>query len=1186
MKNIKRKIFQIILTVFMVFSSCFLTSTVEAVDDTGNAARSSGYFTNNLIVENTDITNENVDKGDKPHFIPSGSEEGSDIDFSKGENEGQVWINKKVDIIDANTGIFKITFQALGFKYRNVNENNNKENVWKNPLASDSTLTMYESIDSNFNLLKDDSHTMTVSQYIGLSENDVSISENNGTITLSFNADDVKIDQYSGGIAFDVEASFYVQVDDEVKAGTYETEDAISSFKPASDNFYYYEWGVRDSTGSRIRGLNWKSDQHGSLGSINHIVEIYIPDINGNPFKLSKTFPNAFYKTDNKQSIPLFDQNNQQHIYEYASFTQFYNMNLSDEGIVNIKFYASREGKDNDTLYLKIEIEYTNGRIIILEPHSNLQHAGGGITGDNWDGTLDEIIFKDNPSLREMYQTDTKGYINETFDNHGVITLALPSIENVKTKKTASLVDWDKREYVIDLYAASNLVQQAEPVDIMFALDWSGSMPWLLSEPSRTISFNDLNTDKNRKEYTVTNDKEKGTVSFWSRFKYFVLDESDNEYKPIAYFDFDRYEDDGWYAIKSRGRDNKDDRTAGTVIYNDKLKVSSGKTIYVKGENDYTKLEQLLLQTQSFIDSLASASPNSKVGFTTYAGYGISTTELYDVISLKDSGVSNIIGSSALEGNTSQGVGIQNAQAVLENKGSNNNQFIILFTDGTEAKKSDVISASAAADAVKYGNDIKIYTIGLANPTVLDDMKPHLTSWSSGEGYYYAASDYTAFENAFNSIFDDLVGSIKNVKIVDVIDERFTITQDEKDRLNAIEGVKVDGNKITWNISELKYSTEVEDGSHLWINIVAKDDFLGGNYIPTNVASESEVTVGGVSRELDKPVVNVKPKLELSNGKKTYFLGEQINPVEFIDELLESSNIALNKTQKETLITEGIVTVNYSYGSTDKVGTLTFQYEPIITDGKVSNLETHNASKAGDDVEEYKLTVTYDVDTSEERQYIIESSYSYTDNSFTDEHDNCTHTETDELIGKPHIANDIEASGLYIVNVVDGSIKINKTINNKVADPGTQGDTIVTFLIEGETVSGQNVHRYEVVRFNSVGTKSFTIDGLEKGIYTITELDSIRYDIDTINVNNDTTNVPVKVDTVNKDNKEITFYIGYANKTTGETNLNATRGEATYKNELINDENIGDTDVVTNKFSVNEDGSVTIQKDYYTVSQD
>ena len=172
------------------------------------------------------------------------------------------------------------------------------------------------------------------------------------------------------------------------------------------------------------------------------------------------------------------------------------------------------------------------------------------------------------------------------------------------------------------------------------------------------------------------------------------------------------------------------------------------------------------------------------------------------------------------------------------------------------------------------------------------------------------------------------------------------------------------------------------------------------------------------------------------------------------------------------------------------------------------------------------------------------------------------------------------------MNVVDGSIKINKTINNKVADPGTQGDTIVTFLIEGETVSGQNVHRYEVVRFNSVGTKSFTIDGLEKGIYTITELDSIRYDIDTINVNNDTTNVPVKVDTVNKDNKEITFYIGYANKTTGETNLNATRGEATYKNELINDENIGDTDVVTNKFSVNEDGSVTIQKDYYTVSQD
>ena len=535
---------------------------------------------------------------------------------------------------------------------------------------------------------------------------------------------------------------------------------------------------------------------------------------------------------------------------------------------------------------------------LVFEPEKPLPSSGGN---DGLPIDLGIVVSKDAPTLRPDKDPDGDGIIDEVFNNHGEITLALPSIEDVETKKTASLINWDERTYRIDLYASSTLEQQAEPVDIMFALDFSGSMPWLLNKPSGTISFNDLDTLENRRKYTVDNAKEKGTVNFWSRFKYFVLDTSDNEYKPIAYFDFEGRENDGWYAIKSKGRNNKDDKTAGTVIYNDELKVNSRKTIYVKGENDYTKLEQLLLQTQSFINSLASASPNSKVGFTTYAGYEISTTtDLYNVTSLKDSGVSNMIGSSALEGNTSQGVGIQNAQAVLENKGSNNNQFIILFTDGTEAKKSDVISASDAAYNVKHNTNIKIYTIGLANPTVLGNMKRHLTSWSSGEGYYYAASDYTAFENAFNSIFDDLVGSIKNVEIVDVIDERFTITEGEIHRLNQIPGVTATQNTIRWDISELKYSTEVEDGSHLWINIVAKDDFLGGNYIPTNVASESIVKVGNTSEQLaDKPVVNVKPQLKLNNGEKTYFLGEEIDPIEYIDTLLDQSNISLTDSQKK-----------------------------------------------------------------------------------------------------------------------------------------------------------------------------------------------------------------------------------------------------------------------------------------------
>lgn len=1241
MKNIKRKIFQIILTVFMVFSSCFLTGTVEAVDDTGNAARSSGYFTNeNIYVSNNEIVRKENFKGERPEFVASSISTGSDL--SENATEGMVWTNKKIEIFDKNTGIYKITFQALGFKYRNVDENNVKEdNVWKNPLAAGSTLTISEKIAENFHVIEDEeAYPMELAKgYADYFKEDNGVNihydPKTNTVTLSFNADNVHLDEYDdnnefyyddennnddNGIAFDVEGSFYVQIDSEVGAGTYPTGNADSSFKPATDNFYYYEWGT---TSTEVKytydGINWSNNED-SMKGIRWFANITIPDNKGtnkviftvgnsgnyqhsvDPTRIQKEPGNYLDSTPMPKG-----QNDYYYIDVKNALTSEYNW--AEYGISNLYFYwvAGKGEGENKIAYARIEVQYVDGTWMILEPEKDLNN-NAGILGL---GDLKTSIFisKDSPMMQEGKDPDGDGVIKNQFTNHGKITLTLPSIENVETKKTASLINWDDRTYRIDLYARSILKQQAEPVDIMFALDFSGSMPWLISEPSQTITYKELNTVANKDEYNIIHMKTEGTIAKWQSFEYFIYDESAKEYKPIGYFNDEncpnkpdpeegKFAGAGWYALKSQGAVGSSKENAGNIIYNEKIKIDSkyNGNIYKKTSADKTKLDKLLEQVQSFIDSLADSSPDSRVGFTVYAGRKIDNKGLENASNLIGDGLNEFVKNLKLEGNTRQGVGIKESADLLQD--SDRNKYIIMFTDGIETEKGDGEWAyNAATDA--RDNGIQIYTIGLASEDVLNatpenmgdcpdngkNFISRLQRWSSGEGYYYAASNYTAFEEAFNSIFDDLVGSIKNVTIIDVIDDRFEITEESKEKLEK-NGIEVDGNKVIWNIEELRYCEEVLDGLHLSIEIVAKDDFLGGNYIPTNVAFESIVKVGNTTDQLDKPVVNVKPQLELNNGEKTYFLGEEIDPIEYIDTLLDQSNISLTDLQKERLITDDEISIDYSYKNTaDKLGTLTFKYEPITTDGKVSNLETHNASKASDDVEEYKLTVTYDVDTSEERQNIIGSSYSYTDNSFTNEHDNCTHTETDELIGKPHIANDIEASGLYIVNVVDGSIKINKTINNKVADPGTQGDTIVTFLIEGETVSGQNVHRYEVVRFNSIGTKSFTIDGLEKGVYTITELNSIRYDLadDGISIIKNDTKVPIVND---KENKKVTFYIGYTSTNGKTTNLEAKNVEATFTNELVNDENIGDTDVVTNSFEVNENGSVTITKDYYTVSQD
>lgn len=1233
MKNIKRKIFQIILTVFMVFSSCFLTGTVEAVDDTGNAARSSGYFTNeNIYVSNNEIVGKESFKGERPEFVASNISTGSDL--SENATEGMVWTNKKIEIIDKNTGIYKITFQALGFKYRYVDDQNNKVNdVWKNPLAAGSTLTISEKIADDFYVIENnEAYPIELAEgYVGYFNDtkDVNISydPNAKTVTLSFNANGVKLDEYDeynkfyydennnddNGIAFNVEGSFYVQINNGVEdvGKIYSTGEADSSFEPAEDNFYYYEWGTTEDTLTYgYSGINWSNNDMDMTG-IKSFQDIKIPILNPSDSNdvitfsigvnsqgtnhldaksvIQKQGPDYIDDTPKKEYDNLYyiDVINE---FDRAGMNNIYNWN--ELGIEKIYFYwYSETGTgENREAYVRVEVLYTNNIWGVYMAHDTLKLSNNG--GNVGTGVFDSILItnKEDSVIRKDKDPNGDGIIDEVFDNHGKITLALPSINDVETKKTASLINWDERTYRIDLYAASNLEQQAEPVDIMFALDFSGSMPWLIEKPDEKIEYDDLKYIENKDNYRIAHNVTMGTISKWQSFEYFIEDtneESDSygEYIPIGYFDFgeDEEKKDGWYALKSGG--TGDNVQKGSIRYDEDLKVNKDTIIYKKG-NTQTKLDKLLEQVQSFINSLANSSPQSMIGFSCFAGTDLGTSEqLSPVNKLKDTGLMEFLNTKNvfLAGNTAQGVGIEKSQQVLE-KGTNDNQFIILFTDGAQKNTEGQTDALVASkDAKREG--IEIYTIGLANENNINDIENDLISWSNGDGYYFPETNFNGLEEAFNSIFDDLVGSIKNVEIIDVIDDRFKITEKSKQELSN-QGIKVVGNQVTWEIDELRYCEDVLDGLHLSIEIVAKDDFLGGNYIPTNVASESIVKVGNITDQLDKPVVNVKPQLELNNGGKTYFLGEEIDPIEYIDTLLDQSNISLTDSQKESLITGDKISIDYSYKNTaDKLGTLTFKYEPITTDEKVSSLETHNASKVGDGIEEYKLTVTYDVSTITERQNIIGNSYGYTDTSFKDNHTNCSHTTNSELIGKPHVAENVTVSGSYIVDVVDGSITINKTINDKVADPGTQGDTIVTFLIEGETVSGQNVHRYEVVRFNSKGTKSFTIDGLEKGVYTITELNSIRYDLadDGISIDKNDTNVPIVMDI---ENKKVTFYIGYTSPDTEKTNLKAKNVEATFTNELVNDENIGDTDVVTNKFSVNENGSVTITKDYYTVSQD
>lgn len=207
MKNIKRKIFQIILTVFMVFSSCFLTGTVEAVDDTGSATSNNLYVASNDIIDG-DVENNNTNNIPQ-NFISAGDGEGSDITDNDPlkSTEGGIYTDKVITKVDEN-GTYKITLYAKGYKYRDVDDNNQKdENIWLNPMADGSQLIVKENIDGNFEYVKD---SIKVIKYHGLS-NAKPFKVGTQDVSLVFAKTDVD-DRYTNDehVAFDVEIEFQV----------------------------------------------------------------------------------------------------------------------------------------------------------------------------------------------------------------------------------------------------------------------------------------------------------------------------------------------------------------------------------------------------------------------------------------------------------------------------------------------------------------------------------------------------------------------------------------------------------------------------------------------------------------------------------------------------------------------------------------------------------------------------------------------------------------------------------------------------------------------------------------------------------------------------------------------------------------------------------------------------------------
>lgn len=616
-----------------------------------------------------------------------------------------------------------------------------------------------------------------------------------------------------------------------------------------------------------------------------------------------------------------------------------------------------------------------------------------------------------------------------------------------------------------------------------------------------------------------------------------------------------------------------------------------------------------------FVNTLKSASPSSEVSVIWYSGdEGSSGTKASDFYKLdkKDDyeklvGDKGIIKKRSASGRTPMGDALSVADNKLTDAESDNKKYVIFFTDGLPGYYSKdqwlygykyyncwvAKNAKSAAGNIIQKN-AELYTISyqLNNDEMLswnpmdngdNDYNHFGHSEISGSTFlsnYIASDKKHAFDSNntedLKTTFKNLAGkigslySIQPEEIVDVIDSRFELTPESKAELSKNENISVDKKSdgtttITWKNEAAKIGNkdaekEEDRGWKASFVIKAKDDFIGGNMVPTNGAKSGiYLTKDPESvKKFPQPSVNVKLlSLKLDSKEVTVFKGEKINSQNFRNELASTFNVvdlkgnttlkavlpkdgdivklpelskeqiaSLNSGTEVTIGGEGDQKYKYQYpdsNSNEPVGYFTYTYKPV----KNPNVNQHTATTVGKEVESYELVVKYYPYSTNERTALVSSSISEPEKTL---HSNKT-TDNENLINKvpiggTEVSGELSANGTYKVNVIAGQIQITKRLEKpakkkaefkfKIYKGGTEESDVV------ETVTATVEVGATEAEFTVDGNKSkiITVTKLASGDYTVKEENQSGYKLEEAK-NAEATNC--KVDTNSND---ITFSIG------------------------------------------------------------
>lgn len=716
---------------------------------------------------------------------------------------------------------------------------------------------------------------------------------------------------------------------------------------------------------------------------------------------------------------------------------------------------------------------------------------------------------------------------------------------SMEYNKTATVKDWDQRTYDINITAASTstsstVIERDSVADIMMVFDMSGSM----NDDGKKKEVGRFDRVKDSLDTTKVyyyNTKEKTPSVSGSNHTYYS--------NPMIYIEgkWQYYNGSVW-------------KTPSKSDYH----YASYRYVYTWNSR-ITALKEAAI---AFIKDTAAKSKNSKIGITTFDGYGSQWDNdtrgnvIQPITTVGNSQLEMIkaVGKITADGGTSPQKGLKKAQEQLKNVENDDlSKYIILFTDGAPSYKSDTKATETSISTLK--DKATIFTVALSSGGLeVPGSEKNNIEWMKGlatdEQHAFNVSDASGLGSIFKTIQDTITHNIeiKNATITDVIDPRFVIINDNNNTIITNEdlaepitlknGGVVSLNEngyqvVTWNEQTIPNKAEGKQWSNT-ITVRAKDEYIGGNNVPTNVAPDSKITTGYGNAILPQPKVNVKSDLVVNNNETTIFYGDTVPTTkDVINALFNTSEpqgyvTQLDGTKKLVTYTKGAdgETIN-----SDEFELKWYEDEKCtkeILEEKMAQVKPEPESKT------YYLKVTY-------KNEGLEGISGKGDGTLT------AHNSQDEDDKKREY-------GVYTIHIIAGQIQITKELESTAKEAvtfnfdvkrGKDKIATATARIEAGQAEATITFALEKNADAQINTDMPALTKLARGEYTVSEVSNSSYTLKSATVG-EATNCKSEV----TNSKEIKFTIGtdtHSTEVLKNGNADTTNGQigvAEFTNEI------------------------------------